>query len=193
MFFKAVHKDAQGRYWSDVGAVEYVVGRTYSCPKGGMGFNACKAPLACFVVYDFDIAEDALMEVELGGDLSTDGTKWVGPQISILREITGAEKLELLGTDTVISTPYGGISWYSGGVLHRDNDMPASISIEGNCEWFRHGLRHRDGNYPAVLSHTGECEWWVNGVQVSRPPACEGCEGHRLGSPSVSYTTTLYS
>jgi hypothetical protein len=52
--------------------------------------------------------------------------------------------------------------WYKNGKLHRDNDLPAAISLRSKC-WYKNGLLHRDNDLPAVTSPNGYQGWYKNG------------------------------
>lgn len=55
--------------------------------------------------------------------------------------------------------------WYLDGVLHRDDDLPASVHANGNKWWYRHGKLHRDGDLPAVEYANGNKIWYHNGLK----------------------------
>lgn len=44
--------------------------------------------------------------------------------------------------------------WYKGGVLHRDNDLPAHININGLQQWYQNGLLHRISGGPTSITDT---------------------------------------
>jgi len=54
---------------------------------------------------------------------------------------------------------------------HRENGLPAMVSVDGSESYFEQGLRHRVGG-PAMLYHSYDCigspilvkEWWVDGA-----------------------------
>src|ERR1700753_3724903 len=53
--------------------------------------------------------------------------------------------------------------WIKDGLIHRDNDLPASINTCGDQEWWINGKRHRDNDLPAIVTITGDQEWFKNG------------------------------
>jgi hypothetical protein len=55
--------------------------------------------------------------------------------------------------------------WYKNGLLHRDNDLPAAISLYGDHFWSQMGELHRDNDLPAVIFSNGYQEWYQNGVK----------------------------
>ena len=53
--------------------------------------------------------------------------------------------------------------WYNAnGKLHRENDQPAVIKVDGTKKWCINGERHRDNDQPAFIRASGTMEWWVN-------------------------------
>jgi len=66
--------------------------------------------------------------------------------------------------------------WYKGGVLHRDNDLPAITHANGMHCWYQHGKRHRDGDKPAVICPDGTKAWWNHNVRYR----IEDGTGHRV-------------
>lgn len=50
--------------------------------------------------------------------------------------------------------------WYCMGELHRDNDLPAIIYIDGFKSWYQHGLVHRDNDQYAVIYSGGDKHWY---------------------------------
>ena len=52
--------------------------------------------------------------------------------------------------------------WYKNGKLHRDNDLPAAISLRSQC-WYKNGEIHRENDLPAVTSPNGYQGWYKNG------------------------------
>ena len=93
---------------------------------------------------------------------------------------------------TVIENNNYGTSWKFFGELHREDDKPARIWLDGTQEWYQHGKRHRnndqpafivpycskkwyqnnllhrDNDRPAVIFFNGEEEWWLNGYKLQR-------------------------
>jgi len=45
--------------------------------------------------------------------------------------------------------------WKKNGCLHRDNDLPAFIYLDGDLSWYRNGDLHRDIG-PAYISFLGK-------------------------------------
>lgn len=57
--------------------------------------------------------------------------------------------------------------WYKYGVIHRDNDLPAKIALNGDESWYKYGKLHRDNDLPAKINkrdYRGYFiqEWYVN-------------------------------
>jgi hypothetical protein len=61
--------------------------------------------------------------------------------------------------------------WYRNGLLHRDGDKPAVISIDKDTgdviqEWWYNGVRHREHDKPAIKNSQLKLkEWWYNGIR----------------------------
>ncbi len=66
--------------------------------------------------------------------------------------------------------------WFTKGLLHRDNDLPAVELTSGEKHWYRKGLLHRDNDLPAKELTSGEKHWYYNGLR------------HRLNKPSVIWS-----
>jgi hypothetical protein len=54
--------------------------------------------------------------------------------------------------------------WYQYGELHRDGDQPASVYISGDKYWYQWGELHRDGDNPAMILASGSQYWYQHGV-----------------------------
>ncbi len=53
--------------------------------------------------------------------------------------------------------------WYDEfGCIHRDDDQPAIVCVNGNKEWYLHGQLHRI-NGPAVVMANGNKKWYLYG------------------------------
>ena len=59
--------------------------------------------------------------------------------------------------------------WYKYGELHRENDQPAIEGLNGDKAWYICGKLHRDKNRPAVEFGNGDRykEWWLNGINIT--------------------------
>lgn len=57
-------------------------------------------------------------------------------------------------------------SWYKNGNLHRDNDLPAIIFSNGGKKWYKNGVLDRDNDLPSVISSNGSKYWYKSGVLV---------------------------
>ncbi len=55
---------------------------------------------------------------------------------------------------------FGEVLYVFCGRLHRDNDFPAVICVDGTQEWRRYGKLHRDNNLPAVIRADGTQYWY---------------------------------
>lgn len=62
--------------------------------------------------------------------------------------------------------------WRKNGEIHRDNDLPATIS-DYQEEWYQNGLQHRDNDRPAVITKDNDRVWKQNG------------KNHRIGKPAI--------
>ncbi len=61
--------------------------------------------------------------------------------------------------------------WAKYGKLHRDGDLPAVVSVNGNKEYWKNGKKHRDRDQsgeprPAVIFGVGHWEYWENGREL---------------------------
>ena len=59
-----------------------------------------------------------------------------------------------------------GIMWWLNdmGQVHRENDLPAYIRMNGSARWYRDNKLHRECG-PAVIRANGEEEWYKNGLR----------------------------
>ena len=53
------------------------------------------------------------------------------------------------------------------GKLHRDNDLPAVVEINGGKAWCINDQLHRT-NGPAVIRFNGDKQWYLKGIEYSR-------------------------
>jgi len=59
----------------------------------------------------------------------------------------------------------GSKEWYRNGQRHRDNDQPAVIYVDGTKYWYRNDLLHRDNDQPAIIYSDGIKRWYKNGLE----------------------------
>lgn len=50
------------------------------------------------------------------------------------------------------------------GFLHRDNDLPAVIYVDGSKFWFRDGVDYREDDKPASEFASGTLVWYLDGM-----------------------------
>jgi len=62
--------------------------------------------------------------------------------------------------------PNGSQRWYKDGKLHRDNDLPSVIYPDGTKYWHKDGNLHRDSDLPCIIRSDGRKEWWKNGIFI---------------------------
>ena len=67
-----------------------------------------------------------------------------------------------------VITLNGYYTWYQNGKRHRDNDLPAMIYPDGSWVWCQNDECHRDNNLPAVIWKNRHCEWWVEGEPIQK-------------------------
>lgn len=61
----------------------------------------------------------------------------------------------------------GTIVYMKDGKAHRDGDLPAMESPDGDQHWMRNGYLHRDGDLPAVVDkYDGYIAWYKHSVQT---------------------------
>lgn len=97
------------------------------------------------------------------------------------RDIIDIDEVQIFATRS-----HAVLCWYtdpeecfqpSEGKIHRDNDEPAILWLDGTKEWWQNGYRHRNGDKPAVIRYDGEQEWYQYGTL------------HRLDGPARITTT----
>ncbi len=59
--------------------------------------------------------------------------------------------------------------WRVNGKRHREDDLPAVITSNGDKYWYINGNLHRDNGRPAVEMANGEKEWYISGCRVPEP------------------------
>ena len=60
----------------------------------------------------------------------------------------------------------GDLYWYQRGNKHRENDKPAIVFSDGTVEWWYHGKKHRINDQPAIINANGSMEFWENGIRI---------------------------
>lgn len=95
--------------------------------------------------------------------------------------------------------PQGNQYWhFSNFKLHRENDLPAVINVDGTKEWWKFAKRHRENGQPAIEGAAGTREWWVeNERHRDNGPAVEKMDGtkewwvhgkrHRDDGPAIEH------
>ena len=58
--------------------------------------------------------------------------------------------------------------WCKNGLNHRDRDLPTKIFADDSRIWYKNGQRHRNGDKPAIIFASGTREWWKNGKFLKR-------------------------
>ena len=71
---------------------------------------------------------------------------------------------------------FGGLYWNKNGLLHRNDDKPAVIDVDGTLQWRQNGQLHRDGDKPAFIGSNWTLDWCQNGNR------------HRACGPAVIYS-----
>jgi len=61
---------------------------------------------------------------------------------------------------------YKTIRYFYKNKLHRENDLPAVMHIEGNIFYYKNGGLHRDGDNPNVIYSDGYKQYWKNGIKI---------------------------
>lgn len=63
----------------------------------------------------------------------------------------------------------GSVEYYRNGLLHRDNDLPAIVSVNGHKEWYIDGVNVRKNkSLPVVIYSDGMYEYTKNNVSRKR-------------------------
>lgn len=62
-------------------------------------------------------------------------------------------------------TEDGDKAWVQFGDFHRDDDKPAIIYVGGRKEWWRNGKRHRDNDKPAIITENGVKHYYKDGIE----------------------------
>ena len=57
------------------------------------------------------------------------------------------------------------ILWFKNGKLHRDDDLPAVLWLDGTRAWYQNGETHRDNDKPAFINPWGDQHWYQNGLR----------------------------
>lgn len=85
-----------------------------------------------------------------------------------------------------------------GGILHRDNDLPAIVYPDGSAKWYNENKLHRDNDRPAIVFQNGTQFWFTNGMKtrVNGLPAVLWADGdveywldnkfHNLNGPACT-------
>ena len=68
--------------------------------------------------------------------------------------------------DYSIVYDFGEYEFYSFGVQHRENDLPATVFADGTMHWYMLGKMHRNNSLPALITDNGNVKrWFKNGVE----------------------------
>jgi hypothetical protein len=70
------------------------------------------------------------------------------------------------GSSAVMITDKHGTIRYMNefGQLHREDDLPAIIELNGTMTYYQHGLKHRDGDKPAYISSSQQCYYQLDSL-----------------------------
>ena len=99
----------------------------------------------------FVILEDKIFHVESSITFNT------GP-------ISEEDKKEIVLTDYCVS-------FRKNNLLHRDNDLPAIIYVDGSKVWYQNDLLHRDNGHPVIVRANGTKLWYQNGTCIRQEHA----------------------
>lgn len=144
---------------------KYDLGKTYTIDKSEVklnerGFHFCRYPADVLRYYSND---NSIYAIIRANDMIIESTnQCVTNEITILKLISKDELLNKMPTK--INRFCGVEEWYKNGLQHRDDDLPASIYVDGTKVWYNNGLIHRDGDLPAYIDiKYSRQEWYKNG------------------------------
>jgi hypothetical protein len=139
-----------------------------ACVHGNYGYAAYETPL-----YEATL-EGEIVEVEAA-------VRWRGGALRDVQKLTWPDiDAALAACEHLCFPARDKHMWFSGGVLHRDGDLP-SYKDPWCMQWHRRGLLHRDGDLPAIIFKDGAAQWYVAG-RLHRDggmPAVLTCAGTR--------------
>jgi len=64
--------------------------------------------------------------------------------------------------DYCIVYDFGEYEFYSNGLRHRENDLPATVFSDGTKHWYKDGQMHRDNCLPALITSDGDTRRWFS-------------------------------
>ncbi len=66
---------------------------------------------------------------------------------------------DIISEPTPVMDSDGDKIWYNSiGQIHRNNDKPAILWMDGDKYWYKNGRLHRDNDLPAVVEANGRKE-----------------------------------
>jgi hypothetical protein len=71
-----------------------------------------------------------------------------------------------------IESANGDKEWYVNGKLHRGNDLPAIELAYGGKAWYVNGQLHRDNGLAAIEYADGSKQWWIYHKQYTYKQVC---------------------
>jgi len=105
---------------------------------------------------------DMVLEVRLGPDTVTNGQWAASMELTVTRVLPDAEvTARALGVQCITKRD-GTQEWFLDAVLHREDDLPASVSANGDLKWTKMGALHRVGG-PALVTKDSE-SWYEEGL-----------------------------
>jgi hypothetical protein len=79
------------------------------------------------------------------------------------RRIAQYSRYNLIEIQDIFTTNTDGEYRLPNGMLHRNGDLPAVVSMEEE-HWYQYSMRHRDGDLPAIVNHELKTyEWYKYG------------------------------
>lgn len=84
------------------------------------------------------------------------------PEFSQYAKTHSAIKQYKLQFNTPITNKYGTQMYMLFNKLHREDDLPAAIYLDGSCSYFYNGRLHRDSDLPAI-TYQSRLEYYKHG------------------------------
>jgi hypothetical protein len=139
---------------------QYEVGKTYTMKEKpelcSVGFHACKKAVDCFSYYPFE-SSNKVAEVELSGIIvGEDGDKQASNTITILRELSWHEVLDIVNTGKDNTGHSNSGNWNSGHRNSGDSNSGHSNSGHSNSGDWNSG-HSNSGNSNSGDWNSGDC------------------------------------
>jgi hypothetical protein len=148
-------------------AFRFIEGVTYELPGPAEplvnGFEFCDVPVGLVSRSSLEqyAMVEALGDIQWTYDTRNERVVLATNKLKIIRFLT-KEELHQEGKNKIYDV-VSGKYFFEKNKLHRDDDLPAKITANGDQFWYQRGVLHREGDLPAVMFANGKQMWFQEG------------------------------